>query len=515
MTVFKQIILMLPVCFGLLSGALYAGVRKKDKDQPGFSAPIVIGLISVQFVLSVLSLVLGAESVTLFSLTSKISLSFNKDIVATGFSGLVSVMFFLTGIYAVFYMRHDDNKRIESENVNTLHARTFFGFYLIVWAVLVGLGYTANLVSFYFLYEIMSVTSVILVMHEMTKEAIYASKKYLYYSIGGASMSLFGMVALYNITGGSLKFIEGGDPAFSLLNSMTAGKHTLVLIAVLMMIIGFGAKAGMFPLHGWLPTAHPVAPAPASAVLSGVITKAGVLGIFRVIYFIAGTSELKGTWVQHVFIALTLATVFMGSMLAYKEKVFKKRLAYSTVSQVSYVLFGIACMNPLALMGAFLHVMFHSVLKTTLFLNAGTVIYASDKHEVTEFTGIGKQLPLTFLSFSVAALGLVGIPPICGFVSKWYLCLGSLDLNSKAEGYLGVAVLLISALLTAGYLLSITIVAFFPGEDFDNKEGNYEKDGRVPKGMIVVMLVLAIASILLGIMAKPFYNALFDFVYRL
>lgn len=268
-------------------------------------------------------------------------------------------------------------------------------------------------------------------------------------------------------------------------------------------------------MHGWLPSAHPVAPAPASAVLSGVITKAGVLGIFRVIFQIVGANNVKNTWVQYVFMTLALITVFMGSMLAYMEKVFKKRLAYSTVSQVSYVLFGIACLNPLALIGALLHVIFHSVLKTTLFLNAGTVIYGTEKHHVEDLKGIGRALPVTMVTFTVAALGLVGIPPVCGFVSKWYLCLGSLELTgsigTKVFGYLGVAILLVSALLTAGYLLSITIAAFFPGEEFEGYPELLEGK-KVKKTMVGVMVVLAVIACAIGIFSQPIYNALFEFV---
>ncbi len=505
MNVFKAIVLILPIVFGVAAGAMMMGIKRKGNHNHTFSKVFVISILSIEFVLSVLSVLFGAEKLVLFKFNETVSFALSKDVISNGFVWLVSAMFLLTGIYGAFYMRKDDRKEEEEQDVRTLGGATFFGAYVVVWAVLVGLGYSSNLLTFYLFYELMSVSSMILVVHEMTKEAIYASKKYLYYSIAGASMALFGFVALFIQNNGCLDFHEGG---------VVSSVSTLTLVSVLLIIIGFGAKAGMFPMHGWLPTAHPVAPAPASAVLSGVITKAGVLGIFRVIFQVVGVKNIEGTWVQYIFIGLTLVTVFMGSMLAYKENVFKKRLAYSTVSQVSYVLFGLACLNPAALMGALLHVVFHSVLKTTLFLNAGTVILVSDKHEVNELKGIGKTLPITMITFSVAALGLVGIPPVCGFVSKWYLCLGALELKDKVIGYVSVAVLLVSALLTAGYLLSITIAAFFPGEDFDEEiEIRLKKRTRIT--MSAVMLILAAAACLLGIFAQPVYNALFDFVYSL
>lgn len=506
--IFGKIILVLPILFGITAGALVAVIQRKGEHTHSISRTKGISILSIEFILCILSVIFGAKEQKLFSFSEKIEFGFQKNVIAEGFVVLVSCMFLLTGIFSIFYMQNDDSKEEEEQEVRTLKASTFFGFYVIVWAVLIGLGYSGNMLTFYLFYELMSVSSMILVVHEMTKEAIYASKKYLYYSITGASMALFGFVVLYIQSDGNLTFMTGG---------VIGTANTMTYVAALLIILGFGAKAGMFPMHGWLPSAHPVAPAPASAVLSGVITKAGVLGIFRVLFEIIGAEKLKNTWVQYVFIVLTLVTVFMGSMLAYKEKVFKKRLAYSTVSQVSYVLFGIACLNPLALMGAILHVIFHSILKTTLFLNAGTVIYGADKHEVNELRGIGKAMPLTFTTFTVAALGLVGIPPVCGFVSKWYLCIGALDMGAadipflKIAGYVGVAILLISALLTAGYLLSITIAAFYPGEDFEGFDENLEKT-KISKVMIGIMLILAALACITGIFAQPLYNAMLDYV---
>lgn len=164
-------------------------------------------------------------------------------------------------------------------------------------------------------------------------------------------------------------------------------------------------------MHGWLPTAHPVAPAPASAVLSGVITKAGVLGIIRSVYYVAGPDMIKGTWVQYTWIILSILTIFMGSMMAYKEKVLKKRLAYSTVSQVSYILFGLSVMQPIAFVGALMHVIFHSLVKNTLFVSAGAIICKTGKTKVRQLVGIGKEMPVTMWCFTLVSLTLIGIPP--------------------------------------------------------------------------------------------------------
>ena len=176
--------------------------------------------------------------------------------------------------------------------------------------------------------------------------------------------------------------------------SKLAGHEALMLVVVFLVIIGFGSKAGMFPLHGWLPTAHPVAPAPASAVRSGVIAKAGVLGIIRVVFYTVGADFIRGSWVQYAWMALTLITIFMGSMMAYKEKVLKKRLAYSTVSQVSYVLFGLSTLTTAGVLGGLMHMLYHAVIKSTLFMTAGSIIYKTGKKMVSELTAIGKQMPV-------------------------------------------------------------------------------------------------------------------------
>ncbi len=270
-----------------------------------------------------------------------------------------------------------------------------------------------------------------------------------------------------------------------------------MLAVFFLMSIGFGCKAGMFPLHAWLPTAHPVAPSPASAVLSGIITKAGIIAVIRVTFYLFGADFLRGTWAQAALLTLAIITVFMGSMLAYKEKLLKKRLAYSTVSQVSYVLFGLMLLSPVGFMGALLQVLFHATAKNILFLSAGAIIYKTEKTYVYQYKGLGKEMPVVMWCFAIASLSLIGIPAVSGFVSKWYLAQGGLSSVFGTLGIVGVAVLMVSALLTAGYLLPIVVDAFFPGRDFDyaslrKKEPNFL--------MTVPLVLFSIAAVVLGIM---------------
>lgn len=322
--------------------------------------------------------------------------------------------------------------------------------------------------------------------------------KYLFYSLCGAYMVLLGIYFL-NQYSTTLSFTAGGVLDMELV----AGNEKVLLIVVFFMIIGFGVKAGMFPMHAWLPAAHPVAPAPASAVLSGIIVKMGVLGIIRTVYYLFGESFIRGTWVQTAWISLTLLTIFMGSMLAYREKVMKKRLAYSTVSQASYILFGLALLEPAAVTGAMLHMVFHAFIKSALFLSAGAIIYKTGKTNVEDMTGIGKEMPVTIWCYTFASLALIGIPPASGFISKWYLAQGALDSEIRFFSWFGPVILLVSALLTAGYLLPITIKGFLPGADFDYKNLEKKEPAMI---MVIPLLILAALSVGLGIMPNTLTN---------
>ena len=388
--------------------------------------------------------------------------------------------FLLVGIYAFQYLNHEENDD------------KFFSYFLLSLAALMGMDFSRNLITMYLFFEMITLLSMPLVLHDRTEEAVRGALKYLFYSVAGAFLAL-GCIFFLNRYCNSLNFVSGG----TLNPEKVAGHETLVRIAVFLGVVGFGAKAGMYPLHGWLPTAHPVAPAPASAVLSGIIAKAGVLAIIRVIYFTVGADFLIGTWVQQAWLGLALLTVFMGSMMAYREKVFKKRLAYSSVSQISYALTGLFLLTPEGALGGLLHVLFHATIKVCLFLVAGSFIHNTGKTNVDEFTGIGKAMPKTLWGFTFASLALIGIPPASGFVSKWYLALGALNSGMEVYSWLVPVVLLISALLTAGYLLPVTVKGFFPGKDAvlppKNDEGGW--------GMVAPLWILAALTLLLGLCA--------------
>lgn len=424
----------------------------------------------------------------LFYFIDDIPIYFHVDALGKLFAVITGIIWLAAGIYAMQYMEHEGKEK------------RFFGFYLLVYVVMIALDFSGNLVTLYFFYELMTLTSMPLVLHNGLKEAIMAALKYLFYSMFGAYLALFGIYFLYQYCD-SLAFTAGGT-----LNVALAAQNTGILqIAVMAMLIGFGTKAGMFPLHAWLTAAHPAAPAPASAVLSALIVKGGVLAVIRSVYYIVGVDFLRGTWVQEAWMALSLLTIFMGSMLAYREKVFKKRLAYSTISQVSYILFGLSLMTPTAVTGALLHVVFHAFIKCALFLAAGIFIFRTGKTEVTQYAGIGKQMKLSLWSYTFASLALIGIPPTSGFISKWYLAQGALEADVGYISIVGPVILLISALLTAGYLLPVTLQGFFPEKRTEGAEADVVfRESREPLDrMSVALLILAAISVLLGIIPNP------------
>lgn len=476
-----NMILLLPVVCPILAGILVLAGKVFQKDRKSLIG-VSLAVLVLEAGLTAWALTSGG-SLLVWKLTGQMDVSFHVDEISRLFAALTAAVWLLVGIYSVAYMSHEEEEH------------RFFGYYLIVAGVLMGLNFSANLITMYVFFELMTLTSLPLVLHERSRAAVMAGLKYLFYSVAGAFLALFGIFFLAGVAD-SLAFTAGGV----LSDAKLAGKEGLLLVSALCMIVGFGAKAGMFPLHGWLPTAHPVAPACASAVLSGLITKAGVLAVIRVVYFIIGPDRLRGTWVQDAWILLALMTVFMGSMLAYKEPVLKKRLAYSTVSQVSYVMFGLSLLSPVGFVGALSHVVFHSVIKHTLFLAAGAIIVTTGWTRVEQMRGLGKVMPLTLGCYTAASLALIGIPPFSGFVSKWYLATGALSSGAGVWSWVGPAVLLVSALLTAGYLLPLTIQGFFPGHDFKSEEIEKRKlAGKEPSlWMLGPIGILAAAALLLG-----------------
>lgn len=424
---------------------------------------------------------LEGGSKTLLTFGGELAVKLSVDGVGAFFAIIVAIAFVAVCFYSFKYMEHEGSEE------------RFFCFYLLSFAFMLAVAFSGNLLTLYFFFECVTLCSMPLVLHSLKKEAVSAALKYLFYSVAGALMALLGIFFVWHFSA-SHDFVMGG----TLDMARVAGNEGVLLAVVFLSIVGFGTKAGMYPMHGWLPSAHPVAPGPASALLSAIIAKAGIVAVIRMVYYSVGSAFLKGTWVQTAWLVLALITVFMGSMMAYREKLLKKRLAYSTVSNVSYIMLGLACLSPEGLAGGLIHVAAHAAAKTVLFLVAGAIIFKEGKTTVDELGGIGRRMPITMWCFTVSALSLIGIPPLAGFASKWYISEAAVAGEMGTFGYLVPAVLLISALLTAGYLLSIVIAGFFPGKEYDRSAKKTEPSAAMMVPMVAVTAVGVLAGIFSG-----------------
>ena len=470
---------LLPILLSLL-GAFIVYAFKYDKTkQKNIVLSIVVILV---FISCLINCFIDGLHLEMFKMAEILNVSLKVDGLSRFFSVAISFVWIIVTFYTFEYIKHEK------------YENRFYTFFFATLAMLIALCYSANLVTMYLTFEMITLISMPLVLHSLTKESINAAKKYLFYSIGGAFLALLGIFYLVAYCGNADFGSWGGLEVFKLENF--SGNKQIFNVVIFMLIVGFATKAGMFPLHGWLPSAHPVAPSPASAVLSGVITKAGVIAIIRVVYYVIGPDFIANTWVQYAWLGLAIFTVLMGSLLAYFEKTFKKRLAYSSVSQLSYILVGLAILTSASFTGALIHVAAHMLIKVCLFLFAGEMIYKFNAHRVDEFDGIGKIMPISTWAYTFASLGLVGIPLTGGFVSKWYLATSSVASNVPVFNYLVPIVLLISAILTAGYLFPITIKGFFTSGK------TYEKNEAKPL-MYVPMMILSILVLVIGIYSQP------------
>lgn len=469
-----SLMLLLPILFPLAGGLVVSRIYALRVRRV-----VVAAILAAQLLLLLPLLWAGEVTAVLWELVPGVRIVLRCDGVSRLFTLLVCLLWLLVVLFSIEYMNHEG------------HRRRFFTFYLLTLGAMMGVCLAGNLVTLYLFFEMMTLCSVPLVLHIGTRKAFEAAWKYLAFSVSGAALGLLGLFFLQGYCATDL-FTAGG-----VLNAALAGEDRQRLLAVfLLMAVGFGCKAGMFPLHVWLPVAHPVAPAPASAVLSALITKMGVVALIRVSYFLFGWEFLAGSWAQKVVLSLALVTILVGSTLALRQDNLKTRLAYSTVSQVSYVIFGLMLFTPGGLEGALFQAVFHAIAKTALFLAAGAIVYKTHLTQVSQMRGVGVVFPVSLWCFALAALSLIGIPPTGGFFSKWVLAQGALDAGLGWLGGVGVGVLMLSALLTAAYLLPVVTRGFFPGKDFVPAELTRQPDTWLMWGSLMTAAGL---TLLLGL----------------
>lgn len=434
--------LLIPILLPILAGAALPWLNLTSRKARSIYVEIVTLLNSI--VLFALVMSNSNWLCSALRLTESLTITLSMDGLSRVFCALIAFLWPLASLYAFEYMAHEDGEN------------RFFAFYLISYGVTAGVATSGNLFTMYAFYELLTLATLPLVTHKLDAKSIHAGRRYLYYSISGAALAFIALIFVmtYGVDS-STTFRLGG-----ILDMSQVGEHTnLLLMVFVLAFIGFGAKAAVFPMHGWLPVVS-VAPTPVTALLHAVaVVKSGAFAIIRIIYYCFGADFLHGTWAQAVVLLLAAFTIVYGAIMAVREQHFKRRLAYSTVSNLSYILFGAALMTPAGMTGALTHLLYHGVMKITLFFCAGAILVKTEQEYVQDLRGFSRVMPNTIRVFSVAALSLVGIPPFIGFTSKWNLATAGIA-DGQWYSYLGVIALIISAILTAVYLFTVMIPAY-------------------------------------------------------
>jgi multicomponent Na+:H+ antiporter subunit D len=429
---------------------------------------------------SMLPAVLGGArpEVTLMELSPGISLALRVDPTGLLFAMSASFLWILTSFYAIGYMRGAEEKK----------QTRFFAMLAVCLSATVGIALSANILTFLIFYEILSIATYPLVIHKGSEKAYRIGRQYLTYAIT-AGVALVAATALVYQMSGTLDFQGGG-----ILNG--AMGTTLLVSTFFLFALGFGVKAGVMPLHSWLPNAM-IAPTPVSALLHAVaVVKAGVFGFVRLIGFVFGPELTAEIGAAAVLATLAGITILLASFIAMTKDDLKARLAYSTVGHLSYIVLGVALLAPTAMLGGAFHMVTHAAMKITLFFCAGALYVHMHYTKVSELDGIGRRMPLTMGAFAIGAMGLAGIPGTGGFVSKFMIAQGAAESGQLV--FLGI--LLVSGLLNAGYLFPIVIRAFFRSSP---EHTRYDEASWFMVGPILVTTTLVL---LLGVRPDTLFH---------
>jgi multicomponent Na+:H+ antiporter subunit D len=415
--------------------------------------------------------------IELFELAPGIGLALAADPFGVLFALVASGLWIVTSFYSIGYLR------VSQERKQT----RYYACFALSLASTLGVAFAANLLTFLLFYELLTLATYPLVIHKETPQAIRAGRMYLAYALtaGVLFMAASGWVFLRT---GTLDFQAGGA-----IPTGTFSAHEIRMLFGLFMV-GVGVKSAVMPLHSWLPVAM-VAPTPVSALLHAVaVVKSGVFGLLRLTGYLFGPETMAAFGLDLLLAAWAGTTVLLASLIAMQQDNLKKRLAYSTVGHLSYIVLGAALLSPAALQGSLLHLSAHAVMKITLFFCAGAIYVRSHHTEISQLDGLGRTMPWTFSAFALASLGLAGLPPLNGFVSKLWLCLGSLE---SGHG-LALALFLVSGLLNAGYLFPIVLRAFFRPAPLPRSEDG-TPTGEASLWMVVPLCITAALALLWGL----------------
>ena len=425
----------------------------------------------------------GASYQFRFPLVEGVSFILRADPLGLMFTGLSSVLWLVTTIYAIGYLENSPNRS------------RFFGFFSLCVASTVGLALAGNLITFFLFYELLTLVTYPLVAHRGTARALRAGKVYLAYTLAGGAVLLLGMAILHMLAG-DVEFAAGSG-----LRALDPALDPALTVVFVLLIAGLGVKAALLPLHGWLPIAM-VAPAPVSALLHAVaVVKAGAFGIVRVVYDLYGIEFARHLEVLEPLGWLAAATILYGSIRALAQTDLKRRLAFSTVSQVSYIILGLTLLSPIGMAGGLVHLLHQGLMKITLFFCAGNYAETLGVHRIDHLDGIGRRMPFTSGAFTIGAFGMIGVPPLAGFVTKWYLGIGAL---AAGTGWV-LAVLIVSSMLNGAYFLPVVHRIWFRPQSapWPAKQNQQYRDSHL--WLLLPTLVTAAFSIAAGMFATlPF-----------
>ncbi len=407
-----------------------------------------------------------------------LDLVLRADALSLLFTTLSAVLWLITTVYSIAYLERSENR-----------AR-FFGFFSICVASTMGIAMAGNLFTFFIFYELLTLATWPLVAHSGSRAAILGARTYLRYTLGGSAVFLVGLIWLYGLAG-SRDFIAGGQ-----LDEIGIAQHLDLQIIFVMLVIGMGVKAALVPLHSWLPKAM-VAPAPVSALLHAVaVVKAGAFGLVRLVEDVYGPELVAELGMNHLLAVAAAVTIIYGSVMALRQTDIKRRLAFSTVSQVSYIALGIAVGGVMATTGGMVHLVHQGLMKITLFFCAGIFATVLGVKCIDQLDGLGRRMPWTTLSFTIAGLGMIGLPPMAGFVSKYYLGAGAIAVGA----WWVIPVLIASTLLNAAYFLPLIKRMWMhpePGEWPHPVNLSRMETG----GLVIPTVMTAIISVLTGLFA--------------
>ena len=387
----------------------------------------------------------------------------------------------LIGLLIIIYASKDLIHELKDES----KINWYYTLYLLLMASMLGIALTNDLFNLFVFVEICAISACAIISIKDNKECIEAAFKYLILSAIGSGCILLSIAMIYMVTG----HLNFGYLAQELPLAMSVyPKNILASLALLM--VGLSVKAALFPLHVWLPDAHSSAPSPSSAILSGLVIKIYAVAMIKILYKVF-PHELLGTApVMSLLLVMATFAIIIGSMFAIVQEDMKKMLAYSSIAQIGYVFLGIGLMTESGVLGGILHILNHAMMKSMLFLAAGAFIYATGVRKINDLKGVGLTMPIPTIAFTIGALAMVGIPITNGFVSKWYLVLGALDVNKPHFA----ALILLSSLLNGIYYLPIIINAFF-----GIPEGAVTEPKRLPMQMTIPLVLLGLGCILLGV----------------